>query len=311
MIINIFILLSSCSRVDKSNFSKQKEILYDSNKYSNLNTDVEVIVIDTLEILKANLQHGDYHFLLSDSLTIEDLVYLPPSILRLMRNEIFAKKGYIFSSDDLQQHFKSLDWYVPLFRNVDSLLSLVDKHNIAVIQAAEKENKEISRSELFEIYLSYVDNSPRGICYLFDCSKMRTDYSEEYMGGFVKEHVLESSEKYKYLISGWFGGCSNCNYQYHLEKYDLEGNYLNEIDFGISYEFEAKISYYPDSLIIETYDRELKKKYSDSAAHIVELEEDLYEDVSRYYNYNSITIRVLLDDGDNIKLEESTTGNNV
>ena len=59
--------------------------------------------------------------------------------LRLLRNEIFAKHGYIFKSEDLIKHFSQQDWYKPLYKNVDSLLTENDKLNIQLILKFEKQ----------------------------------------------------------------------------------------------------------------------------------------------------------------------------
>ena len=58
--------------------------------------------------------------------------------LRLMRNEIFAAYGYIFSSPDLMEHFESTEWYVPISKNVNDKLSEIEKHNINLIREHEK-----------------------------------------------------------------------------------------------------------------------------------------------------------------------------
>ncbi len=69
--------------------------------------------------------------------------------LRILRNEIFAKHGYIFKSEDLRKHFSQQDWYEPLYDNVDSLLTENDKLNIQLILKFEnqlniKETKVVS-----------------------------------------------------------------------------------------------------------------------------------------------------------------------
>lgn len=40
-----------------------------------------------------------------------EVTLYPRPMLRLMRNEIFARHGYVFSSKDLQQYFGAQDWY--------------------------------------------------------------------------------------------------------------------------------------------------------------------------------------------------------
>ena len=59
------------------------------------------------------------------------------SELRLMRNEIFARYGYRFRSNDLKEWFEQKRWYHPSRNNVDSLLTEIDKENIRLIQYYE------------------------------------------------------------------------------------------------------------------------------------------------------------------------------
>lgn len=57
--------------------------------------------------------------------------------LRVMRNEIFAKHGYIFKSQDLTEHFSNMDWYKPELSDVNHLLTEIDKTNIDLILKQE------------------------------------------------------------------------------------------------------------------------------------------------------------------------------
>lgn len=60
------------------------------------------------------------------------------SSLRLMRNEIFARYGYVFRSQLLTIHFSSMAWYEPRCGNVDGLLSKNEKARIDAIKKAEQ-----------------------------------------------------------------------------------------------------------------------------------------------------------------------------
>jgi hypothetical protein len=62
--------------------------------------------------------------------------------LRKIRNEIFARHGYIFNSKDLAKYFKTKDWYEPKHEDVDSLLTKTDKKNINLIVGIEKEIRQ-------------------------------------------------------------------------------------------------------------------------------------------------------------------------
>ena len=67
-----------------------------------------------------------------------DLGYRTNEELRLIRNEIYAAHGYIFSSPDLKEHFESTEWYVPLAKNVNDKLTEIEKYNINLILEYEK-----------------------------------------------------------------------------------------------------------------------------------------------------------------------------
>jgi hypothetical protein len=57
--------------------------------------------------------------------------------LRLLRNEIYARRGYSFKSAWLANWFAAYDWYVPLDKQPQ--LSTVEKNNAALIAARERE----------------------------------------------------------------------------------------------------------------------------------------------------------------------------
>ena len=59
--------------------------------------------------------------------------------LKILRNEIFARHGYIFQyGGEMDNYFSEMSWYQPVRKNVDHLLSEIEKHNIKVIQKTEK-----------------------------------------------------------------------------------------------------------------------------------------------------------------------------
>jgi len=62
------------------------------------------------------------------------------SDLRILRNTIYAKHGYIFSSRDLQEHFQRFSWYSGTKRNVENELSENERRIIRIIAATEAAN---------------------------------------------------------------------------------------------------------------------------------------------------------------------------
>lgn len=58
--------------------------------------------------------------------------------LSVMRNEIYARHGYIFTSNmSIKNHFESKSWYEPRYYNVDNMLSKIEKWNINYIKSYE------------------------------------------------------------------------------------------------------------------------------------------------------------------------------
>ncbi|WP_288801502.1 YARHG domain-containing protein [uncultured Fibrobacter sp.] len=66
-----------------------------------------------------------------------DLSSFAKSELRILRNSIFAKHGYIFKSEDLKMYFSQFEWYKPEFNNVNHKLNSVEKENIKILKQAE------------------------------------------------------------------------------------------------------------------------------------------------------------------------------
>lgn len=66
------------------------------------------------------------------------IVYYGKDELKIMRNEIFARHGYIFQTDDMRSYFAKQSWYKPERTNVDNLLSKIEKKNVLTIKSAEK-----------------------------------------------------------------------------------------------------------------------------------------------------------------------------
>lgn len=62
--------------------------------------------------------------------------------LRLLRNEIYARRGYRFKTEWLQNWFGRHDWYTPADTFREELVTPVDKQNVKLIAARERELHE-------------------------------------------------------------------------------------------------------------------------------------------------------------------------
>ena len=72
-------------------------------------------------------------------LTAADLEGLELFDLKVMRNEIFARHGYIFKTKEMIQYFNQQEWYTPMYPDVSSKLSNIENKNVAFIKAFENQ----------------------------------------------------------------------------------------------------------------------------------------------------------------------------
>jgi len=63
--------------------------------------------------------------------------------LKIMRNEIFARYGYIFKTKDMKNYFSAQSWYRPMYSNVTNRITIIEKKNIDLIKSFE--NGDFSR----------------------------------------------------------------------------------------------------------------------------------------------------------------------
>ena len=85
---------------------------------------------------------GDYPFTSLRKVVYADIDNLYAHELRIMRNEIYARHGYIFDSDDMRRYFSSKEWYRPISKDV--VLSEIEKFNVDYL----KEIEDVHRAAL-------------------------------------------------------------------------------------------------------------------------------------------------------------------
>ena len=72
------------------------------------------------------------------TITNRDLSVLTRTEVAEIRNEIFARHGYVFSSSQWRDYFGTADWYYPDSSFSNDMLSSTEKQNIDTITAYEK-----------------------------------------------------------------------------------------------------------------------------------------------------------------------------
>ena len=81
---------------------------------------------------------GHFDFANNTLLYGNELYDFDKTMLRLMRNSILARHGYVFQSKDLQEYFGNEPWYHPTDNNDDINLSFKERLNIEIIKNQEK-----------------------------------------------------------------------------------------------------------------------------------------------------------------------------
>ncbi len=73
-----------------------------------------------------------------------ELREMTASELKIMRNEIYARYGYIFkSTGEMDNYFRAQSWYRGQHKNVSSFLTGLEKRNIKLIQLIENEKNDL------------------------------------------------------------------------------------------------------------------------------------------------------------------------
>lgn len=81
---------------------------------------------------------GNYTQASTQLLKLEDLKKYTSSELQLMRNEIYARYGYIFSKGEkMDTYFSKTKWYKPQYKSVENMLTELEKQNIKTIKKNE------------------------------------------------------------------------------------------------------------------------------------------------------------------------------
>ncbi len=71
-------------------------------------------------------------------LTHKDLQVINSKRLSFVRNQFFARKGYIFKTDKMKNYFGNKEWYTPKYEDVSDSLSEIEKYNIELIKQLEE-----------------------------------------------------------------------------------------------------------------------------------------------------------------------------
>lgn len=100
--------------------------------------------------LKNVSPEGRWTFLSSQIVPANFMWRYPAGMVRIMRNEIYARHGYVFNSADLKEYFSKLPWYKPLNNNALVKLNAIETLNVDILKANETVAREGSDDQEIE-----------------------------------------------------------------------------------------------------------------------------------------------------------------
>lgn len=71
------------------------------------------------------------------TISADDVAGSSKEDLRILRNSIFAKHGYIFKDSGLKNYFSKYSWYDPQYSDVNEKLTSIETQNIALLKSLE------------------------------------------------------------------------------------------------------------------------------------------------------------------------------
>lgn len=126
------------------NSSDAKEDIKDNELYNTTQTEVTG---DTEEEIEHNKVYESYissDYIISDSnekfLDESELYEYNKTELAYIRNEIFARRGYVFKTEAYKKYFEGKDWYIPneSIKGDFSDLNIYEESNVKLIKELEK-----------------------------------------------------------------------------------------------------------------------------------------------------------------------------
>lgn len=141
-------------------------------------------------------------------LNSSDISGLDADDLKIMRNEIFARHGYIFETSDMKAYFERQTWYQGRFQNIESKLTPIEKNNIQLIKNQENllnpsgdpNNQTTIESSYSQTFVSrnYEGN---GIIEILECTFSSSDVFQKVVyktskGKRIELQILLADENY-------------------------------------------------------------------------------------------------------------------
>ncbi|MBS1916652.1 MAG: YARHG domain-containing protein [Bacteroidetes bacterium] len=103
--------------------------------------------------------------------------------IRFLTNDLFARKGYRFSSGDVDAYYAETDWYKPVADNTKIIFNNIEKQNIKLFQEKTSEIKEDRKKLMQEIKnfkTAVLANDKQGLITKYTYAVINKDYKEQF-----------------------------------------------------------------------------------------------------------------------------------
>ena len=224
---------------------------------------------------------------LTEYLTVKERQLKSKPELRILRNEVFARKGYVFKSDDLNTYFTSKSWYKP---TPNKPIELTDEEKAYVNKIKQVENntkpanfkclnyyhKNIANFFPFTGEKLVKDSLPKNLADLkIPSKKLKPALQRILYGGDVYALDCSLQPKYRLMITNYPKG----NYHGYLIEGDVKAVHKLYGSFGVQddrEEYDFILTNDSLSITIETWKKgkkvnSKKEKYNITPKGIVKL----------------------------------------
>lgn len=198
-LISISFIVSNCSNSEGTNISSihiDSTISKSDEPIMNSKNKMEEDIVLSLDNYKFNLNKPFEKDLLK-SLDTNDLA--------ILRNSIYAKYGYIFSTKKYTNYFSQFSWYSPNSKVVEGQLNNIDKQNVKQITTLEEELEQLQfKSSKLGFLLVFpkswkykyrVEESDMGITVYFKPKKKVEDICGEFFS-IINTESLDLNENF-------------------------------------------------------------------------------------------------------------------
>ena len=224
----------------------------------NINEIKQESIVEKINFPKDTLSYirlQDLKWLLSIQFTHHDILkYCLSSEIRILRNEIFARKGYVFKDNFLNTFFRQKDWYISKYSSIDSIhLSVEEQSLVDSLILYERLNEKLTIDSIY----NRINNK-------LITSKLNDEYVMQYiLKRFVDDFALMTANKvilydtlhnnmYHFVFNTWTGA----------EGGDDDDNDIETLFFCTQNSNHVPIDLKVESVIFDSFQKTQINKYS-------------------------------------------------